>query len=126
MYKVGWLSFGIAASDVLFAMDQAIADGVDILSLSLRIQQAPYFNDFITIASLSAIEKGIIVVCAAGNNLSHNTIYNGASWIPTGRAGTLDRTTTMNLNNGTKIEGISHFPESIYITDVPYTMKRQV
>ena len=42
---------------------------VDIMSLSLGLKQTPYFKDLIAIASLSAIEKGIFVVCAADMNI---------------------------------------------------------
>ena len=69
MYKVS-AGASIADSDILAAMDQAIADGVDIMSLSLGSEQTPYFQDVIAIASLSAIEKGIVVVCAP--NSTHN------------------------------------------------------
>ncbi|TXG68608.1 hypothetical protein EZV62_003543 [Acer yangbiense] len=108
-----------AATDVLAGMDQAIADGVDILSLSLGFNQTAYFKDVIAIASLSAIEKGIFVVCAAGNDGSLFSTYYGAPWIATVGAATLDWsfTATMTLENGLELEGISYFPESIYITD---------
>jgi subtilisin family serine protease len=110
-----------AATDVLAGMDQAIADGVDIMSLSLGFTQTPYFNDVIAIASLSAMEKNIFVVCAAGNDGAYNSTYNGAPWITTVGAGTLDRsfTATMTLENGLTFEGTSYFPQSIYIEDVP-------
>ncbi|XVF36299.1 hypothetical protein REPUB_Repub19eG0046400 [Reevesia pubescens] len=93
MYKVMWQtdSGNSAASDVLAGMDQAIADGVDIMSLSLGFDQTPYFKDLIAIASLSAVEKGIVVVCAAGND----------------------------GGNGFTFEGTSYFPESIYISNAP-------
>ncbi|KAK9270766.1 hypothetical protein L1049_026349 [Liquidambar formosana] len=124
MYKVLWATDTdeSAASDVLAAMDQAIADGVDVMSLSLGFDQTPYFKDVIAIASLSAIEKGIVVVCAAGNDgPSPNSTYNGAPWIMTVGAGTIDRsfTATMTLGNGLTVEGTSYFPESIYISDAP-------
>ncbi|XP_062025409.1 subtilisin-like protease SBT3 [Rosa rugosa] len=123
MYKVAWAtdSEKSFASDVLAGMDHAISDGVDIMSLSLGIDFLPYFNDVIAIASLSAIEQGIVVVCAAGNDGKYSTTYNGAPWITTVGAETLDRTftATLTLDNGLTIEGTSYFPESVYITDVP-------
>ncbi|KAL7245252.1 hypothetical protein ACSBR2_000552 [Camellia fascicularis] len=69
MYKVLWSTstVEIAASDVLTGMDQTIDDGLDIMSLSLALPKTPYFEDAMVIASLSAIEKGIVIVCAAGN-----------------------------------------------------------
>ncbi|KAM7278883.1 hypothetical protein ACFE04_006017 [Oxalis oulophora] len=120
MYKVS-LSGSVTSTDVLAAMDQAIADGVDILSLSLGIEHEPYFKDVIAIASLAAIQKGIFVVCAAGNDGVRNTTYNGAPWIMTVGAGTLDRTFTskLTLENGLLLEGTSYFPESAYISNAP-------
>uniref|UniRef100_A0A5B6ZMU9 Putative subtilisin-like protease n=1 Tax=Davidia involucrata TaxID=16924 RepID=A0A5B6ZMU9_DAVIN len=124
MYKVLWATDTLetAASDVLAGMDQAIADGVNIMSLSLGFTQTPYFKDVIAIASLQAIEKGIVVICAAGNDgPAPNTTYNGAPWIITVGAGTIDRSfvATLNLGNGLTVEGTSYFPESVYITKAP-------
>ncbi|KAJ0025798.1 hypothetical protein Pint_08751 [Pistacia integerrima] len=123
MYKVLWATdtFQSATSDVLAGMDQAIADGVDIMSLSLGFEQTPYFKDVIAIASISAVKKGIFVVCAAGNDGGLQTTYNGAPWIMTVGAGTLDRIfhASVTLHNGVTLKGISYFPESIYITDKP-------
>ncbi|XP_044510524.1 subtilisin-like protease SBT3 [Mangifera indica] len=121
MYKVLWAedTEKSAASDVLAGMDQAIADGVDIMSLSIGFGQEPYFKDVIAIASLSAIEKGIFVVCAAGNEGVRYSINNGAPWITTVGAGTVDRsfTATVTLENDSDFEGISYYPQSIYISN---------
>ncbi|KAK8646616.1 hypothetical protein V6N13_120396 [Hibiscus sabdariffa] len=119
MYKVS--SGEVAESDVLAAMDQAIADGVDIVSLSLGFDQTPYFQDVIAIASLSAVQKGIAVICAAGNDASPNTTYNAAPWITTVGAGTLDRsfTATVTLGNDQTFEGLSEFPIRILVTNTP-------
>ncbi|KAH7842443.1 hypothetical protein Vadar_005357 [Vaccinium darrowii] len=46
--------YDIAGSDLLAGMDQAIADGVDIMSLSPGYAPLPYFEDPILIAALSA------------------------------------------------------------------------
>ncbi|KAK2660269.1 hypothetical protein Ddye_006802 [Dipteronia dyeriana] len=123
MYKVLWETDTIksAASDVLAGMDQAIADGVDIMSLSLGFDQTPFFKDVIAIGSLSAIQKGAVAVCAAGNDGGLQTIHNGAPWITTVGADTLDRSfhATITLDNGMTFKGISYYPESIYIVDAP-------
>ncbi|CAI9267062.1 unnamed protein product [Lactuca saligna] len=122
MYKVLWSSdtFASAATDILAGMDQAISDGVDIMSISLGLAQTPYYEDVIAIASLSAIEKGIVVVCAAGNEgPSTSSIYNGAPWIMTVGAGTIDRSylATLELGNGLKFEGTSYFPQRVSISN---------
>ncbi|PQQ14340.1 hypothetical protein Pyn_12401 [Prunus yedoensis var. nudiflora] len=110
-----------ASSDVLAGMDQAIADGVDIISLSIGLQRVPYYDDVIAIALLSAIEKGIVVVCSAGNDGNSNSMNNGALWITTVGAGTLDRslTASMTLDDNLTVEGTSYFPVSACITDKP-------
>nr|XP_023917440.1 subtilisin-like protease SBT1.6 isoform X1 [Quercus suber]XP_023917441.1 subtilisin-like protease SBT1.6 isoform X2 [Quercus suber] len=123
VYKVLWATNTreSASTDVLAGMDQAIDDGVDIMSLSLRINQTSYFADSIAKGSLSAIEKGIFVVCAAGNDGDFKTIYNGAPWITTVGAGTLDRSFhgKVTLGNGVTIGGTSYFPESGFNTNLP-------
>ncbi|XVE70106.1 hypothetical protein DITRI_Ditri10aG0044900 [Diplodiscus trichospermus] len=120
MYKVS-SGASIAESDVLAGMDQAIADGVDIMSVSLGFDQTPYFQDVIAIASLSAIEKGIVVVCSAGNDLRPNSTHNAAPWITTVGAGTLDRSfvATVTLGNNLTFEGKSQFPEPVIIRATP-------
>ncbi|XP_039070026.1 subtilisin-like protease SBT3 [Hibiscus syriacus] len=120
MYKVSSGEL-IVESDVLAAMDQAIADGVDIMSLSLGFGQIDYFEDVIAIASLSAIEKGIVVVCSAGNDGAPYTTQNAAPWITTVGAGTLDRsfTATVTLGNNQTFEGKSQFPNRVLVIDTP-------
>eukprot|EP01018_Ginkgo_biloba_P038602 Gb_30211 [translate_table: standard] len=91
MYKVSW-SGGIVCSDVLAGMDRAIRDGADVLSLSLGFDAPPYFKDIIALGAFAAIERGIIVVCSAGNNgPPPGILHNGAPWIFTIGASTIDR-----------------------------------
>ncbi|KAM3685796.1 hypothetical protein ACJW31_11G146100 [Castanea mollissima] len=122
VYKVSWATETnrTAATDVLAGMDQAIHDGVDILSLSISINLSAYFIDYIAEGSLSAIEKGIFVACAAGNDGVFATVVNAAPWITTVGAGTLDRSylATMTLGNGVTMEGTSYFPESVSFTNL--------
>ncbi|KAL2557400.1 Subtilase family protein [Forsythia ovata] len=63
-YKVCWKTscFG---SDILAGMEQAILDGVDVLSLSLGGGSVPYYRDTIAIGAFAAMEKGIPVSCSA-------------------------------------------------------------
>ena len=79
------------ATDLLAGMEQAILVGVDIMSLFMGINQTSYFTDVIAFASLSAIEKGILVVYAGSNYGSFfKTVDTGAPWITTVGTGTLD------------------------------------
>ncbi|GLT34199.1 hypothetical protein SLA2020_087260 [Shorea laevis] len=118
MYKLSPDGF-ITESDVLAAMDQAMVDSVDIMSLSIVFHPKPYFQDVIATASLSAMERGIVVVCAAGNQGLPNTTHNAAPWITTVGASTLDRSfaATMTLGNGLSFQGSSSYRESVYISD---------
>lgn len=108
-------------------MDQAISDGVDVMSLSLALGHTPLFKDIMAIAALSAIEKGIVVVSSAGNDgPDASTIYNGAPWIMTVSAGTMDRSyiATLELGNGMTFEGTSYFPTSVSITNTSLYYER--
>lgn len=103
---------GCAESDILAAMDTAIADGVDVLSLSLGGGSAPFFDDPIALGAFAAMEKGIFVSCSAGNDGPLNTtLSNEAPWILTVGASTIDRTikATAKLGNGAEYDGESLF-----------------
>ena len=84
-------------------MDDAIHDGVDILSLSLGPDppQAIYFEDAVSIASFHAFRNGILVSASAGNSAFPKTASNVAPWILTVAASTIDRdfNTYIHLGN---------------------------
>ncbi|XP_051139552.1 CO(2)-response secreted protease-like [Andrographis paniculata] len=92
-YKVCGV-FGCAGSDILKGFDDAIGDGVDVLSLSLGSdpRKEDLIKDPLAIGSFHAMEKGIIVVCSAGNDgPSASSVVNTAPWILTVAATTIDR-----------------------------------
>ncbi|KAF9614791.1 hypothetical protein IFM89_020645 [Coptis chinensis] len=108
-YKVCW-QFGCSSSDILAAIDQAVADGVDILSLSLGGSSKPYNIDNMAIAAFGAIQKGVFVSCSAGNSGPYeSTVTNTAPWIMTVAASYLDRSfpTTVKLGNEQVFKGAS-------------------
>ncbi|CAI7787672.1 unnamed protein product [Closterium sp. NIES-53] len=68
MYKALWNTPNGAIgswADVLAAVDRAVADGVDILSLSIGALPDSYFDE---VPLLNAARAGVFVVQAAGNN----------------------------------------------------------
>ncbi|KAL6010755.1 hypothetical protein ACLOJK_001197 [Asimina triloba] len=122
MYKVPVISDTVAATDLLAGMDQAIADRVDVMSLSLGFDQNPLYADAIAIGALSAVENGIFVACAAGNDGPWpGTTYNAAPWIMTVGAGTADRhfRPAVTLGNDLTLGGASYSPDSILIAHAP-------
>ncbi|XP_074361927.1 CO(2)-response secreted protease-like [Apium graveolens] len=96
---------GCAFSSILAAMDNAIHDGVDIMSLSLGSD--PYITvnlwiDTLAIGAFHAVEHGIMVVCAAGNEgPDSSSVSNFAPWITTVAASTIDRHIYANVVLGT-------------------------
>ncbi|KAM0909348.1 hypothetical protein ACQ4PT_014866 [Festuca glaucescens] len=92
MYKV-CKNTGCDDSAILAGLDAAIKDGVDILSLSLGFSKGVRFDqDPIAIGAFSAISKGILVVCAAGNGGPiSGFLDNDAPWLLTVTAGSVDR-----------------------------------
>ncbi|CAM6088324.1 unnamed protein product [Calypogeia fissa] len=108
-YKVCWES-GCYDSDILAAFDDAVADGVDVISLSVGGGVVPYYLDPIAIGAFGAAKKGIFVSCSAGNDgPGPLTVTNVAPWITTVAASTVDRTfpAVVKLGNGASYEGIS-------------------
>lgn len=93
MYRV-CSNDGCRGSAIMKAFDDAIADGVDVLSLSLGSSPGePEFDvDPIAIGAFHAVDKGITVVCSAGNSGPRpHTVVNAAPWILTVAATTIDR-----------------------------------
>ncbi|KAJ0968816.1 hypothetical protein J5N97_021693 [Dioscorea zingiberensis] len=111
-YKACWLG-GCANSDIIAAVDRAVSDGVDVVSLSLGGGATAYYSDPVAIATFGAIQKGVFVSCSGGNSgPSEFTISNTAPWITTVAASYLDRSfpTLVKLGNGRNFTGASLFP----------------
>ncbi|CAI5517980.1 unnamed protein product [Closterium sp. Naga37s-1] len=99
MYKALWWvkDFGAAAgtnSDLRAAVDAAVADGVDVLSLSLGDSVREYFSH---IHYMNAAKAGVFVALVAGNSgppsPTHDlgTLENVAPWYLTVGATTIGR-----------------------------------
>ncbi|OAY64718.1 Subtilisin-like protease SBT1.7 [Ananas comosus] len=111
-----------AATDVLAAMEQAIVDGVDVMSLSLGFPESAYYLDVMAIGAFAAMEKGVFVVCSAGNSGPQAySIFNGAPWITTVGAGTIDRDYYANITLGSGVKslrGRSIYPKSTPLSNL--------
>ncbi|KAJ4832236.1 hypothetical protein Tsubulata_001993 [Turnera subulata] len=110
VYKVCW-SFGCSTLDILAAFDDAIADGVDIISISVGDDWPnPYWDDVIAIGSFHAMGYGILTSASAGNDGPFpHTVSNYAPWTLTVAASTIDRkfVSQVVLGNGQVFSGMS-------------------
>lgn len=92
VYKACWTApdpedDGCAAADAVAAIDQAVADGVDVLSYSLTGSANP--TDTVARAFLAASAAGVFVAAAAGNTgPGEGSVGNAAPWVTTVGAST--------------------------------------
>ncbi|XP_027338416.1 subtilisin-like protease SBT5.6 isoform X2 [Abrus precatorius] len=116
--------------DLLKAIDDAIHDGVHVLSISIGFSSPiSYEDDFIAKGALHAVRKNIVVVCSAGNSGPlPRTLSNPSPWIITVGASTVDRSflAPIRLSNGTCIEGRSIAPVHTGNSFYPLILARDV
>uniref|UniRef100_M1DNL1 Cucumisin n=1 Tax=Solanum tuberosum TaxID=4113 RepID=M1DNL1_SOLTU len=131
VYKICW-SDSCYDADILSAFDDAIADGVDIISLSVGGSSPyQYFEDSIAIGAFHSMKNGILTSNSAGNSgPDPQTVTNLSPWSLSVAASTIDRrfVTDVQLGNGEVYEGVSintfdledQYP-LVYGGDVPNT-----
>ncbi|XP_010272631.1 PREDICTED: subtilisin-like protease SBT1.3 [Nelumbo nucifera] len=108
-YKVCWAG-GCFSSDILSAVDRAVADGVNVLSISLGGSVSSYYRDSLSIATFGAMEMGVFVSCSAGNGGPDPiSLTNVSPWVTTVGASTMDRDfpSMVKLGNGQMLSGVS-------------------
>ncbi|KAJ0970922.1 hypothetical protein J5N97_018881 [Dioscorea zingiberensis] len=104
-------------SDLLAGFDQAVDDGVDILSVSLGGDADSFYDDVSAVGSYGAMEKGVLVSFSAGNSGSDpGSTNNNAPWAITVGASTLDRDlrTSLKFNTSTVLNGQSAYQPKNY------------
>jgi hypothetical protein len=115
MYKALWsLQDGSQASgttaDLVAAIDQAVADGVDVINYSIS-GSTTTFTNAVQVAFLNAAANGIFVANSAGNNgPTASSVAHNTPWVTTVAAGTHDRAyiATVTLGDGATYNGISN------------------
>jgi subtilisin family serine protease len=116
VYKTCWEtgSGGSCFSvDSVAAIDQAVADGVDVINYSVSGSRTN-FRDPVEIAFLFAADAGVFVATSAGNSgPGASTVAHPGPWLTTVAAGTHNRTGvgSVTLGNGENYVGASFATE---------------
>ena len=111
-YKVCWGNGGEGGcfgSDSVAAIDQAVADGVDVLNFSISGTRTNYL-DAVEVAFLFAADAGVFVAASAGNSgPGAGTVAHMSPWLTTVAAGTKDDfyAGEVTLGNGSTYSGAS-------------------
>lgn len=116
-YKVCWsgpdpvdtTDDGCASTDLLAAIDQAVADGVDVINYSIGGGAASSTVSPTDQAFLGAAAAGVFVAASAGNDgPGASTLDNAAPWITTVAASTIPNyEATVTLGDGQAFAGAS-------------------
>ncbi|KAH7691102.1 Peptidase S8 subtilisin-related protein [Dioscorea alata] len=105
------------------SFNQAIKDGVDVITVSMGWMSLLLYDDDWAIAAFSAIKKNIFVCMCAGNSGPRQSSQeNGAPWIMTVGASSHDRIerATVILENGLELQGESGYqPQTFNSTTLP-------
>ncbi len=114
MYKALWSTQDASTasgstSDLVAAIDQAVADGVDVINYSISGTQTN-FLDPVEVSFLYAAQAGVFVATSAGNSgPTTSTVAHPSPWITTVAAGTHNRSmeSSVVLGNGNTYYGAS-------------------
>jgi subtilisin family serine protease len=109
-YKACWADSGCAVSDLTMAIDQAVADGVDVINYSIGSSATTLGSD--DIAFLFAADAGVFVASSAGNSGPNAQTIGSPAWDPwltSVGASTQDRTFqgSVELGSGSEYFGAS-------------------
>ncbi|GAA0264875.1 hypothetical protein GCM10009539_59130 [Cryptosporangium japonicum] len=110
-YKACWRVDGVATcaeSDTVAAIDQAVADGVDVLNVAIDGASGGSPADDPLASSLyRAAQAGVFVAASAGNDGPGARTAHGKPWLTSVAAGTHDRApaAVVRLGDGTRLTG---------------------
>jgi subtilisin family serine protease len=115
-YKVCWDNgeggCGANTGDSVAAIDQAVADGVDVINYSISGTRTDYL-DAVEVSYLFAADAGVFVATSAGNSgPTAATVAHISPWLAAVAAGTHNRSgsATVTLGNGSVYTGASLTP----------------
>jgi subtilisin family serine protease len=114
MYKALWSTedgseASGTGSDIVAAIDQAVADGVDVINYSISGTQTNLL-EAVQVAFLFAADAGVFVSASAGNDgPAASTVAHPSPWLTTVAAGTHNRDGrgSVTLGNGLTFNGAS-------------------
>ena len=124
VYKVCWSVPDNSCDDIdiLSAFDEAIEDGVDIISISIGLSSPlDYFEDPIGIGAFHAMKKGILTSKSGGNyGPEPSTVSTYAPWLISVAASTIDRKffTKVQLGNDMVYEVHAIVTKSFVLTSI--------
>jgi subtilisin family serine protease len=115
MYKALWHDSSVPTSsgfnsDLVAAIDDAVADGVDVINYSVSGTRTN-LADPVEIAFLFAADAGVFVAASAGNSgPAVATVAHPSPWVTTVAAGTHNRDGkgSVTLGNGTTFTGAAY------------------
>jgi subtilisin family serine protease len=96
-------------SDLVAAIDRAVADGVDVINYSISGTTTDFLNP-VQVSFLFAADAGVFVSCSAGNNgPATGTVAHPGPWLTTVAAGTHNRNGigSVTLGNNVTYSGAS-------------------
>lgn len=100
---------GCTSADSVAAIDQAVADGVDVINFSISGTNDS-FTEPVEQAFMRAADAGVFVAASAGNSgPADSTVAHPSPWITTVAAATHNRSLegSVTLGNGTTLVGAS-------------------
>ncbi|MFN3789557.1 S8 family serine peptidase [Massilia sp.] len=108
---------GCYGSDSVAAINQAVADGVDVINFSISGSQTDVM-DPVEVAFFNAASAGVFVATSAGNSGPGNAVAHLSPWVTTVAASTHNR---ISVNSVTLAGGATYQGQSYNATALPNT-----